>query len=178
MTRAIMKRFLRFRASEKGSAPVEFAIYFTVIMAVLASSVEIAYLNMRHAMLERAVDLTVRDIRLSTGAIPSYEEVRTDICDRAAVLDDCVENMRLEMTQVDPRVFVGIGPGSDCINAEEDPRPVRNFENGNENDLMLIRACAKFKPIFPTTGIASHLNLDEQGYARLIVTSAFVQEPR
>lgn len=168
----------RFAADERGNATIEFALYFTVFFMILATGVELAYLNMRHAMLERSVDLVVRDIRLSTGNIPTYDEVRTAICERAAVVKNCEENMRLEMVQVDPRAFQPTETPIDCINAEEEPRPVRNFVPGLDNDLMLLRACLKFKPILPSTGVGRKFTLDTEGYSKLIVTSAFVQEPR
>ncbi len=169
----------RFQKEEDGNATVEFAVYFTVFFLILAASVEIAYINLRHAMLERGVDLATRDIRLSTGHIPSYEEVRTKICEEATILDACSSNLRLEMVSVDPRAFNAAAPtDTDCQNAVEDPRPVRSFEHGQDNQLMLIRACLKYKPMMPTTAIGKELNLDEYGYAQLIVTSSFVQEPR
>jgi hypothetical protein len=173
------RRFLaRFLRREDGTATMEFVIYFSVFFLVLAAGVEIAYLNLRHAMLERGLDLATRDIRLSTGDIPSYEDVRTRVCEEAAILDSCSENLRLEMVQVHPRDLSGMPIEADCRNAEEDPRPVRNFQHGQDNDLMLIRACLKFKPMLPTTGLGKELNTDAEGYAHLIVTSAFVQEPR
>ena len=84
----------------------------------------------------------------------------------------------LEMVEVDPRNFLTIEPNPDCRNAEEEPRPVRNFTPGMDNALMLLRACLKYKPMMPTTGLGKELNTDTQGYAQMIVTSAFVQEPR
>ena len=77
-----LQRFAqRFRKEEDGNATVEFAVYFTVFFLLLAAGVEIAYMNLRHAMLERGVDLATREIRLSTGNIPSYTDVRAMICD-------------------------------------------------------------------------------------------------
>lgn len=169
----------RFQKEEDGNATVEFSVYFTIFFFILAAAVEIAYINMRHAMLERGLDLATRDIRISTGQIPSYEDVRTKICTKAAILDDCENNLRLEMVQVDPRAFSSTAPyDTDCQNAAEEVRPVRNFVHGQDNQMMLIRACLKYKPMMPTTAIGKELNLDEYGYAQLIVTSAFVQEPR
>jgi hypothetical protein len=168
----------RFRRDESGTATIEFVLYFSVMFVILASSVEIANINLRHAMLERGVDIAVRDIRLSTGDIPTFEQVRATICEEANVLEDCDANLMLEMVQVDPEAFVPLADAPDCINSQEDPRPVRNFEPGQDNDLMLIRACLKYKPMLPTVPMAKSIVLDEQGYAKLIVRSAFVQEPR
>ncbi|CUH77864.1 TadE/TadG family type IV pilus assembly protein [Tropicibacter naphthalenivorans] len=174
-----LKTYLsRFRREEDGTATIEFALYFTVFFFLIAAGVEIAYMNLRHAMLERGVDLVTRDIRLSTGNVPSYDDVRAKICTEAAILESCNENLRLEMVQVNPRAFTAVPASADCKNAEEDPRPVRAFNPGLDNDLMLIRACLKYKPVMPTTGLGKALNKDADGYAQMVVTSAFVQEPR
>lgn len=173
------KRFAaRFRRSEEGSASIEFVLYFTIFFMVLSAGVEIAYINLRHAMLERAVDLATREIRLSTGEIPSYDSVRAQICEEAVVLDACEANLRLEMVQVDPRDTGSMPYDTDCQSASEEPRPVRNFTPGIDNDLMLLKVCLKYKPMMPTSEFSQALNMDENGYAQLIVTSAFVQEPR
>lgn len=167
----------RFARAEDGNATIEFAIWFSLVIALLGTGVEIAYMNLRHAMLERAVDMAVRDIRLGTGAIPGYEDVRQTICDKARVIDDCTGNVRLEMIEVDPRAFAGFAQGADCRNVTDDPRPVRNFVSGQENGLMLLRACMAFKPMMPTTGLGGAMQTDADGYAWLVVHSAFVQEP-
>jgi Flp pilus assembly pilin Flp len=177
MTR-LAKTLSRFRRDETGSATIEFVLYFTVLFVILATSVEIANMNLRHAMLERGVDIAVRDIRLSTGAVPTYEEVRQKICEEAEVLDQCSSNLMIEMKQVDPEVFVSLPDLPDCINAQEEPRPVRQYQPGMDNDLMLMRVCFRYKPILPTSALAKAIGTDEQGYAKLIVRSAFVQEPR
>lgn len=167
----------RFRREEDGNSTVEFALYFTIFFLILAAGIEIAILNLRHSMLERGVDLATREIRLSTGHVPSYNEVKSMICAEAA-MGDCASNLRLEMRQVNPRSFNVMPHDADCQNAEETPRPVRKFEAGQDNELMLIRACLKFKPILPTTSLGKALNKDNEGYSQLIVNSAFVQEPR
>ena len=43
---------------------------------------------------------------------------------------------------------------------------------------MLLRACYKFKPVFPTTGLGGQLTKDSEGFTAIVSTSAFVQEPR
>ncbi|MBW4983664.1 pilus assembly protein [Mameliella sp. CS4] len=178
MTQRLIEMLKGFRRDEEGSSTIEFSIYFTVFFFILAATVEMGYMNLRHALLERGVDLATREIRLNTGVIPTYEEVRQKICDEAVIVDGCTENLRLEMVQVDPRNFTAIPLVADCINAEEDPRPVRNFVPGLDNQLMLLRACLKYKPAMPTTSFGMALPKDPQGYAQLVATSAFVQEPR
>lgn len=178
MTHCLMQKLRRFRRDEEGSATIEFSIYFTLFFFILAATVEMGYMNLRHALLERGVDLAAREIRLNTGDIPTYEEVRGMICDEAVIVDDCTSNLRLEMIEVDPRNFQALPPPADCLNAEEEPRPLRNFVAGLDNHLMLMRACLKYKPVMPTTSFGMALPKDDLGYTQMVVTSAFVQEPR
>ncbi|MGR3495733.1 TadE/TadG family type IV pilus assembly protein [Citreimonas sp.] len=173
-----LRRLKRFRRDERGNVTIEFVIWFSVVFMLLASGIEIAYMNLRHAMLERAVDVAVRDIRLGTGTPPDYEAVRENICRIAEIVQDCNGNLTLEMIQVSPRDLVGFTEAADCRNVEEEPRPVRNFAAGVDNQMMLLRACMSFEPVFPTIGMGANLHHDEQGYSWLVAKSAFVQEPR
>ncbi|MGY3437419.1 MULTISPECIES: TadE/TadG family type IV pilus assembly protein [unclassified Marinovum] len=178
MIRTLKNSVARFRKDETGTATIDFVIVVSLFAIFLGASVELGYTNIRHAMLERGVDTTVRQIRLSTGSVPSYAELRTEICNSAGIIANCEENLRLEMKVVDPRAFVAIPPEADCQNAEETPQPVRQFQSGIDNDLMLLRACLTFKPVFPTTGVGGAMKKDDKGYVSIASTSAFVQEPR
>lgn len=177
-----MMRFVhsvtRFVREESGSATVDFVLVVTFFAAVMGASFEIGIMNLRHAMLERGLDTAVRDIRLSTGDIPTFAETKTKICEEAYLLPDCENNLHLEMAVVDPRLFSPLADSVNCTNAAETAKPVVRFENGVDNQLMLLRACFSFKPMFPTTGIGSEITKDENGYAKFVSTSAFVQEPR
>lgn len=182
MTRSIfhpVKSLLgRFSRSEDGSATIEFAITFPAMLFLMLSGIELGMVTLHHSMLERAVDITIRDIRLSTGAAPQHDEIKTLICQRAGFIDNCSNNLRLEMIQVDPRAWVAISTDPDCTDQSEEVSPVRSFVNGLENELMILRACAKFDPIFPTTGLGKNMVKDGAGQYALVSASAFVQEPR
>ena len=136
MTHLLARQTRRFRRDEEGGMTIEFLFFFTMFVFLLVTGIEIAYLNLRHAMLERGVDVVTREIRLSTGGIPSYEEVRDRICEEATIIGNCGGNIRLEMVQVDPRNFNTIPPDADCKNEKQPPRPVRNFVAGQDNELM------------------------------------------
>lgn len=175
---SITRQLRRFIRGERGNVTIEFVFYTVVLFGLLGAGVEMGSINLRRALLERAVDVAVRDIRLGTGNIPSYWNVKKKICREASFSGDCENNLMLEMVQVDPRNFTKLDDEAQCRNAREDPKPVRNFVSGDDNDLMLLRACLKFTPIFPTSGLAAQIQQDRKGYAHLIVTSSFVQEPR
>lgn len=169
----------RFRQHEDGNATVEFAIVIPAFLMILMSTVELGMINLRHSQLERALDQTVRSIRLGTGdANMSHDNLRDEICTRSGFIQECSSSLRLEMVQIDPFSWTALDPTPDCVNRVEDIQPVRTFENGQSNELMFIRACMKFKPIFPTWGLGADLSKDGDGRINLIASSAFVQEPR
>ena len=177
-TRALKSFFSRFRKDEDCSQIVDFAIMMPLFLMAMMSSVELRFISLKHIMLERALDLTVREIRLGTGAAPQHDEIKQKICDRAPMLDDCDNNLRLEMVKLNLRSWQAPKSNVDCIDRSQDVKPVREFTNGNINELMLLRACALFKPIMPGSGLGRALETDGAGYAAMIAQSAFVQEPK
>lgn len=177
MTRILKHLKRRLWRDERGTATVEFVVVFPFFLGVLLSSFELSMITMRETMLERALDVTVRDIRLETGAAPQHDDIKALVCDRAPVIPDCLNNLRLEMVQIDPSNWVAPEATFDCTDSSQEVQPVRNFVNGMDNDLMLLRACAKFEPIFPGAGLGKKLSKDGAGMAALVATSAFVQEP-
>jgi len=178
MIRPVARILKRFSRSEDGHATIEFAITFPAMLFLLLSGVELGMVTLNHSMLERATDMTVREIRLGTGTAPQHDEIKDLICERAGFIDNCGTNLRLEMIQVDPRNWAEINPDADCTDQSEEVAPVREFVNGQENELMVLRVCAKIDPVFPTTGLGKNFIKDGAGQYSLVSTSAFVQEPK
>jgi Flp pilus assembly pilin Flp len=170
--------FRRFREREEGHVTTEFAIMVPILLVTLLSSVELGITTLRYSMLERSLDIVVRDIRLNTGYNPSHDEMVTRICQEATMLPDCETNLKLEMVALDPRNWTGIPNDTICTDQSLEVQPVTTFTQGTENQLMVLRACAKMAPLFPTTGLGSHFAKDESGDFAQVVTNAFVQEPR
>ncbi len=177
MTYRIPQQLRRFLKQEEGSATVEFAIIAPLLMIILFSTVELGLITVKQSMLERALDITTRDIRLGTGEAPQHDEIRNRVCERTVFVNDCESKMRLEMIQFDPFLWSGIDPTPDCTTSIEDVQPVRNFVNGQSNELMYLRACMKIDPIFPHWGLGGSLSKDSNGRFSLQAVSAFVQEP-
>ena len=163
---------------DEGNATIEFVILFPMFVFLLVSAVELGFITMRHTMLDRAVDLTVRDIRLGTGTAPQYAQIRDTICERAGVIPDCQNNIKLEMIRMDLRNWQSPPADYDCIDHSEEVQPVRTFTNGMENEMILLRICAMFEPIFPLSGLGRDLKeTSVNGYKAMVTATAFVQEP-
>jgi len=168
----------QFRSREDGNVTIEFAIVVPLFLMILMSTVELGLITIKQSMLERALDQTVRDLRLGTGSDQQHDDIRDTICARSGFIDSCDTSLRLEMVQVDPFNWTAIDATPDCINAVEEVLPVRSFSSGQSNELMFIRACMKFNPIFPQWGLGDSLGKDGDGRVSLFASSAFVQEPR
>lgn len=168
----------RFRDCEDGSSTVEFAIVIPAFLMILMSTVELGLINIRHSQLERALDETVRTLRLSTGANLTHNQIRDEICTRSGFIEDCTTSLRLELVQMDPYNWTALPAAADCVDRVENVQPVRSFRNGLSNELMVIRACMKFNPVFPTWGLGGSIEKDADGRISLFAASAFVQEPR
>ena len=170
------RRFLR---DPSGSAEtVSFAVWTPVLLLTLATSLEIGVYTARATMLERGLDLAVRDVRLGTGSAPQHDQIKTMICENAALIPNCQENLRLEMMARDVRNWRSIPETADCTDRALDAAPVREFTAGLENELMVLRACAKVSPILPMTWFSGALSRDSAGDYAIITMSTFVQEPR
>lgn len=170
-----------FMRDESANATVEFVILFPAFITVLLSSVELGMYTLRHTMLERGLDMAVRDVRLGTGTMTDdqagHDELKAAICGYASLIPDCVNNIKLEMIPLDLRANVVFPNDFDCVDRSEELNPVRTFINGQENELMLLQACIQFDPLFPTTGLGSDFSVDGSGMASMFASSAFVQEP-
>lgn len=170
----------RFRRETDATVTIEFALLIPLYFALLVSTVELGLLNLRHSQLERALDIAVREIRLNTGSVQNHDDMRDLICDLSGFVDNCESSLRLEMIQLDPFNWTPVDTTPDCISDPEEINSPRGFNrNGESNELMLIRACQRFEPIFSSWGLGEDLaDADDFGLISLVATSAFVQEPR
>ncbi|WP_299670638.1 TadE/TadG family type IV pilus assembly protein [uncultured Roseobacter sp.] len=180
----------RFRKDEEGHMIIEFALIVPAVFSLFLASVEFGIYSMRQMFLDRGLDLAVREIRLNTGIDVDddgvidldHDAVKQKVCDYAGFLNtgvsnNCDNTLRLEMEPIDPYNYVGLSTDVDCVDISEPINPPRGFTNGVEHQLMIMRACVKFDPVFPTTGLGRAFEADGAGKVKMISMSAFVQEP-
>lgn len=177
MTRKTRRFLDGFRKDDSGSAVVPFALWTPVFLALILSSVELGTVTIRHTMLERGLDRAVRGLRLNNGGAVGHDALKQQICDKAAVLPNCTQTLHLEMVRLDMFNWIEPPAGTDCADVAEPITPVRNFSVGSNQELMLLRACYKYRPITPAGTISSSLSKDASGYTALVATTAFVHEP-
>lgn len=173
------KRLLkRFAQSEAGTATIEFVIIFPFIVTFMLGSVEIGVLKVRHVMLERAVDLGVRDLRLGTWNPPTHDELKEEICGLAGIIPNCTDVILIELRPVSTDTWSPLGTATKCLDRASDIKPYTEFDGGQQNEMMLVRVCVIVDPFFKSSEFALDLpKHDTSGGYALVSMSAFVNEP-
>lgn len=179
-----MNRLLSFLRDDRGSTPIEFVLVFPVVFLVFTTSFEASMFMARHVMFDRAVDQTIRDIRLGVLRNTSHKDLKRRICSEGMMvssIDQCEKDMRIWMQPVNTGNFVMAAPPNNCVDRNEDLNldvlPANEFAYGTENDIMLMRICLKEDPMFPTTAISVGMDPEPDGTYALFVTTTFVNEP-
>ncbi|WP_420011865.1 TadE/TadG family type IV pilus assembly protein [Tateyamaria sp.] len=167
----------RFRRDEDGQMLVEFALAIPLIFTLFMTSVEMGIYTLRQVFLDRGLDMAIRNVRLNTGANYSHNDIKVMICEYSHFLDDCDSALKLELNPINPRAFAGFDGAADCADVSQPVTPSRSFVHGGEHELMLVRACYMFKPVFPTSGLGYSFTKDGSGRSKMVSLSGFVQEP-
>ena len=173
-----LSRFLRnFGRKEEGQIAVEFVLAIPLIFTLFMTSVELGIYSLRQNFLDRGLDMAVRNVRLNTGTTYSHSDLKQMVCDFSGFLEDCDDALKLEMNPINPRSFSGFAGAADCADVSKPVTPSRSFVHGGEHQLMLLRACYMFTPVFPTTGLGYAMTKDGSGRSKMVSLSGFVQEP-
>jgi hypothetical protein len=180
MINTISKMFTWIRPGwrrENGNSTIEFALLFPAFITLFLIVVETDVMMTRGVMLDRAVDMSMRDLRLGTLNPMTHDNLKSNICAISVVIPDCENVLLLELRPISTTTWEPLTNDVTCVDRTEDIQPVLEFDAGASNEMMLVRVCAVFDPFFPTTGLAAQLNLDDSGAYALVSTSAYVNEP-
>lgn len=162
---------------DSGSSTVEFAILFPIFIFILMGGYEIGYYTVSSTMLDRGLDMAVRDVRLGIMGEVDLPTLKSSVCNYATYVRNCEANIHIALEPVVASGFTPPSTYAECIDRTADVAPSTTFTDGNENELMLVRACVNIDPIFPTTWLGAQLESYEgSGYA-MVSTAAFVNEP-
>ncbi len=166
----------RFR-KEDGSATIEFALIFPVYIVLLLSSFESGFLMSRQVFLERGLDMAIREVRIDAISPVTHDVLKQRICHHAGGIPDCLDAVRVEMRPVDLLNWNDLPRRADCIDRDDPSAPLRSFTEGGANQLVIVRACALFDPVFPTLGLGARIPRESGTEYALIAMSAYVKEP-
>ncbi len=169
-----LKTFLR---ADTGAATIEFALMFPVVVGLFMCSAEMGVIQLRQAMMERAMDIVVRDLRLGRAAYRDPDVLKAAVCAESLLLSDCETNMKLEMEPVSTRNFTVWDTSAGCIDRSQPINPVQRFNAGTNNEIVLIRFCYLHDPIFPAVGLGKVLPPVANGGYKMMASTFFVNEP-
>ena len=162
---------------EDGTASMEFVLVIPLIMTIFMASFESGLLMTRSIMLEQSVDIAMRELRLGHVTPITNLRIKKEICANAVIFPDCLNSMKIQMNRVSTTAWDIPDTPNRCITRREDAEPVLTYNGVSQNDVMIIRVCVILDAMFPSTGIALNLSLDEDGGYGLIARTAFVVEP-
>lgn len=170
----------KFRDDEDGYSSVEFVIVATTFLTGFFWIFETGLVMTKQMMLERAIDITVRDLRLYSTP-PTQLETETlyqwskrTICENALLFEECEKNLHLEMAVFDPAD--GYAKDYKCVDREdEDLNPLGAFEPNQRSEIMYLRACIRVDPLMPN-GVALFPGVNDEGIP-LVADTAFMNEP-
>ena len=177
-----MRGWCRRKAGEEdGTATIPFVIFLPFFLILVVSSLEMGLLMVRHVMLERGLDMAVRGLRLGQFDGISHHDFKRLVCNNAGLIPNCMNVVAVELRQIDTTSWVPLASGATCIDRADtssDINALTTFATGGGGDTMLIRACVKFDPMFPMTGLGFHLPKDATGAYSLVSSTAFINEPK
>lgn len=168
--------FKRLFSIEDGLATVEFVAMFPAAMLVLFVAGESALTNVKKTNLDRALEMTVRDLRMGLIETPTLGTLRSLMCERMGDPDNCAADLTLELSVRSTMATNMTVPSltANCVNIPTEIDPALSY---GVNELILVRACYVVDVIFPTSvgsmTVAEAMGDDHQ----LVSTTAFVNEP-
>lgn len=178
--RAVGRRLRAAFQRENGSSTVEFVMWFPVFMTLFLTSFELSFYGMRVFMLDRAVDQTVRDLRLGVSRPQNTAEFKTAVCDRVLLKGDCVADTSVQLMRVNAGTWnfpTGQVPCVDRVQPLTPKQEDANYSTGGGGDLMLLLVCQKKRPFFGSTPYVMGIPEDEHGEIALAAITTFVNEP-
>lgn len=176
MARPLSRLFRAFRR-EDGTASVEFVLAVPIVLSLFLMGFEASILMTRQMLLDHALDVSMRGIRLGKHPGLDHDTFKKIVCSQAHLFPDCENVIHIELTPVSKTAWNLPDASAGCVDRRGPIIPMTKFAQGPQNSLMLVRACVVVDPFFPGIGLGLRLQEDPRdGYA-LVATSAFVNEP-
>ena len=156
---------------------IEFAILAPLFLAVLFSTFEVGFLIVKTNLLDRALDMTIRQIRVGqTNAPSSQSDMKSRICSFLYVVPSCTSVLTVEMTKVTSAADFP-STRAVCIDRGATIAPVVTFTAGSRAEIMFVRACLVTDALTPYIGIALNFGKDSKGSYSIVSTAAYMNEP-
>jgi len=178
MIRALSRLFRRARR-EDGTATIEFVLVVPVVITIFMASVEAGFYMAKHVLMERGLDLVMRDIRMGyVDDLENGNKVRELVCAATPILSDCENILMVEMQLISTNTFAMPEDPPRCIDRSAETKLDDDITSGGSHEIMFIRVCAVQDPMFPSTGIGLQLRPESGGGYQMATASVFVNEPQ
>ena len=162
----IKQRISQFRKDDEGGvSTLEFVILAPTLFFMFLAIFEAGWLMTRQMMLDRGVDMAMRDVRLNKLPNVTPAELRGHICEEALGITNCDDNLSLEMrTMAEAQALYPVtGDGSAYwphtdVACQERGVPIdpvidgTSFGVATPDVLMVVVACVMVEPLVPGLG--------------------------
>lgn len=175
--RVILATTKRAVWARDGNSTIEFVIWFPFFMLLFFTSFELSIYGMRSMLLERAVDLKVRELRLGISRPADAEAFKKALCEETLLLKNCMKEATIDVSRVDSQNWNLPTDGIACADRAQEIFPDDIYNAGGGGDLMLLRVCVAKDPFFGTTPFVMGLPRDASGAVMLTAVSTYVNEP-
>lgn len=176
-----IRSFLKsFRDDESANATIEFVILIPVVLWIVFSVLEAGWLMTQQTMLNRGVNMAVRDLRVGDpnplAPAPTHASIKADICEYAGILRNCSSALHLELVEFSNPIS---SASATCVDRATAIEPLVNWVLGSRvtPEIMVLRACFVVDPLIPGAGIGALLPKDPTGGYHMVTFSSFVNEP-
>lgn len=177
--RALRRILGRFARGQQGSATIEFVLLFPVVMYPFMMAMEMGFIQIRQAMIERGMDIAVRELRLGDPTLADPDNLKARVCAEILVVPNCADDLLLAMTSVAVVDFAETAGDIECVDRTEEANPdIDDHDLGATNEMMLLEFCVLHDPIFPSFGLGKILPKEPGGGFALTASTFFVNEPR
>jgi hypothetical protein len=166
-----------FRRDETGSSVVGLVVLFPLVMIAFVSALEVSVLALRKVQLATAATEVTRYLRIASNTPPDRQTLIETLCGAAGLFPDCPNSITVELAPVDTNEWGANSESMQCIDRQEGFVPAEEYVAGDNNQLMLIRICAVFKPVFPSLGVGQALVEMNDGDYAIMDVSFFTNEP-
>jgi Flp pilus assembly protein TadG len=167
----------RFSKDPSGASAVEFALVVPIFLALVFSTLEGGWLMTRSMLLGRALDQTIRLIRIGDPDAPtSHTAMKKALCKRTLIVRNCETTVLIEMKEIRTAADMPTHAAV-CVDRGARVQPVTSFSTGSRGSIMYVRACIVSDPIVPLMGLALQFEKDGKGGYHQTAVSAFVNEP-
>lgn len=167
-----------FARDERATATMEFVIVFPLIMMLFVAVFETGIILTRQVLLEGSLDDAVRVLRLAQNLTVDADDIEDAICDNTRAIPDCDNVLVIDLQLIAPPFYDLPEDDVLCVDRNDmTVQPDNRFNQGDDNQLMIIRACAIVDRLLPFSGYGLNLTRDDTGGLHMVSTSILVNEP-